>query len=228
MKSGNYDELIDKFYAGKASAEEISMLKSEGLLDDQDIFYAEALHSEREQKMDWDFADFMKEIPATEVAALPGRRVWMKRMMAAAATVATILLAYIFWPQHDNTSEVVHVPVINRQIDSNHNIAASPVLPGIKDSLLLSENVKTHSRAMNNYTVKTRKQNLPKSSKGEAKDKEEATVSDENFTVMVNGKPITDEADAIAIMKESLSVVSRNLSHAVDELKPIGQIKIKL
>lgn len=228
MKSGNYDELIDKFYAGRASAEEISILKSEGLLDEQDIFYAQALHSEREQKMDWDFADFMKEIPAAKEAALPGRRIWMKRMMAAAATVATILLAYIFWPQHDNTGEVAHVPVISKQIDSNHKVAANPPVPEMKDSILLSEDVKKHPRAIISYTVKTRKQNPPKSNKEAAKDKEEATASDENFMVMVNGKPITDEADAIAIMKESLSMISRDLTHTVNELKPIGQIKIKL
>ena len=222
MKSGNYDELIDKFYAGKASAEEISRLKSEGLLDDQDVFYADALHSERAQKMDWDFADFMKEIPATKVAALPGRRVWMKRMMAAAATVATILLAYIFWPRPNNTGEVVHVPVITKQIDSNHNIAANPPVSKMKDSILLSEDVKKHPR------MKTSKPNPTKSNKEAAKDKEEATVSDENFIVMVNGRPVTDEADAIAIMKESLSMISRDLTHTVNELKPIGQIKIKL
>jgi len=228
MKRGNYDELIDKFYAGRASAEEISMLKNQGLLDDQDIFYAEALHSEREQKMDWDFADFMKEIPEAKVAPLPGRRVWMKRMMAAAATVATILLVYIFWPQHNNTGAVVHVPVINKQIDSNHNVAANPPVSEMKDSILLPGNATIHPRPITSYTVKTKKQNSPKSSKEAAKDKEEATASDENFMVMVNGKPITDEADAIAIMKESLSMISRDLTHTVNDLKPIGQIKIKL
>lgn len=228
MKRGNYDELIDKFYAGKASVEEISMLKSEELLDDQDIFYADALHSEREQKMDWDFADFMKEIPATKVAALPGRRVGIKRMMAAAATVATILFAYIFWPQHDNSGEVAHVNIINKQIDSNDNVAANPPVSETKDSILLSGNATTHSRSITSYTVKTRKQNPTKSNKEAAKDKEGATASDENFMVMVNGKPITDEADAIAIMKESLSMISRDLTHTVNELKPIGQIKIKL
>jgi hypothetical protein len=45
--------------------------------------------------------------------------------------------------------------------------------------------------------------------------------------VMVNGKRITDKADAIAITKESLSMVSRDFTNMVDQLKPIGQIKIK-
>ncbi len=232
MKSENYDELKDKFYAGKASAEEIDILKGEGLLDDQDIFYAGVLRSEREQKMDWDFADFMKEVPATKVVALQRRGVQIKRMIAAAATVVTILLAYIFWPQPDNPKEVALVTVINKneKADSNANVSASPVSPlnQLKDSVLLSGQLNKHGRATGQYTAKTRKQNLPKSSKGAANDKEEASATNPDFMVMVNGKPITDEADAIAIMKESLSVVSRNLSHAVDELKPITQIKIKL
>jgi hypothetical protein len=232
MKSENYDELKDKFYAGKASAEEIDILKGEGLLDDQDFFYAAMLNSEREQKMDWDFADFMKEIPATKVVALQRRGVWMKRMMAAAATVAAILLAYIFWPQHYNPKEVALVPVINKneKTDSNANIAGSTASPlnQLKDSLFLSEAVNTHGRSTRNYTAKTRKQNLSKSSKGITKDKKQPLATNQDFMVMVNGKPITDEADAITIMKESLSLVSRKVSDAVDELKPIAQIKIKL
>lgn len=232
MKSENYDELKDKFYAGKASAEEIDLLKSEGLLDDQDIFYATVLDAEREQKMDWDFADFMKEIPATKVVALPRRGVWMKRIIAAAATVATILLAYIFWPQQNNPKEVALVPVINKneKSDSNANISGSPASPlnQLKDSVLLSEQVNKHGRATGHYTAKTRKQNLPKTSKDATRDKEQASATSQGFMVMVNGKPITDEAEAIAIIKESLSLVSRNLSHTVDELKPITQRKIKL
>jgi hypothetical protein len=230
MKSENYDELMDKFYSGKASAEDISILKGEGLLDDRDIFYAEALNSEREQKIDWDFEDFMNEITATKVVALPGRKSGMKRMMAAAAVVATILLSYIFWPRQDNNIQIAHVPVINKKIDSRVNTSTTAALPvdKVKDSVLLSEDVIMHPRASKNYTVKTRKYDRSKSSKGAATDEEETTARDDDFIVMVNGKRITDKADAISITKESLSMVSRDLTNTVDELKPIGQIKIKL
>lgn len=129
MKSENYDELMDKFYAGKASAEDIGILKGKGLLDDQDLFYAEALRLERAQKMDWDFEDLMNEITATKVVALPPRSVRMKRMMAAAAVVATILLACIFWPQQDNRKQIVLVPVISKKVDSAVDLSPKVALP---------------------------------------------------------------------------------------------------
>jgi len=230
MKSGNYDRLMDKFYAGRASTEEISILKGEGLLDDQDIFYAELLNSERGQKMDWDFEDLIKEVPATKVVALPARRSLMKRIMAAAAVVATILIAYIFWPQQQKQKQIVHVPVINKKADSGRKLPTTPSLAvhGVKDSVFLSEDVKNPAPAGKNYAVKTRKESGRKSTKDAASDKEENTMNSQHFMVMVNGKPVTDEADAIQIMKESLSMVSRDITNTVEELKPMGQIKIKL
>jgi hypothetical protein len=221
---------MDKFYDGKASAEDISFLKGKGLLDEQDIFYAEALNSEREQKMNWDFEDLMNEITATKVVLLPRRSLPMKRMMAAAAVVATILLACIFWPQQDNHRQIVHVPVINKKVDTGMDILSKPVLPGnkVEDSVLLSKDVKTHQPSIKNYTMKTRKHSFSKSNNGVAKDQEETTARDDDFIVMVNGKRITDEADAIAITKESLNMVSRDLTNTVNELRPIGQIKFKL
>src|SRR6185437_9400106 len=156
MKSENYDELMDKFYAGKASAEDISMLKGKGLLDDQDMLYAEALKSEREQKMDWDFEDFLNEISATKVVALPRRSLRMKRMIAAAAVVATILLACIFWPRQDNPKQIVQAPLFNKKVDTDMEISANPASPvnKAKDPIVLSEDVKTHPRAIKNYTGK--------------------------------------------------------------------------
>jgi len=229
MKSENYDELMDKFYAGKANAEDISILKDKGLLDDPDIFYAEALHSEREQKMDWDFEDLMDEITARKVVPLPRGSAGMKRMTAAAAVVATILLACIFWPRHDNRKQIALAPEINKKVDPAVDLSTKAALPvdKVKDSALLAEDIKTHPPAIKIYTVKTRKYPPSKSSKGASKDQEETTAKDDDLMVMVNGKRITDKADALAITKESLSMVSRDFTNMVDQLKPIGQIKIK-
>ncbi len=230
MKSGNYHELMDKFYAGKASTEDISILKDEGLPDDQDILYAEMLNSERDQKMEWNFEDFLNKIPAANGDAVPRRRVWMKRMVSAAAAAAIILITYIFWANQYNPKEIMNVAAINKPADSNNNITTGPALPlnKVKDSVLLSENVKTPPTKSKNYTVETGKQSRSEDSRNATKDKKETTRGKQDFIVIVNGKQITDEADAIAIMRESLSMVSRNLITTVDELKPIGQIKIKL
>jgi len=146
-------------------------------------------------------------------------------MIAAAAVVATILVAWFFWQKQDNPGQIVQVPVINKKIDTGMEISTNPPSPGnkAKDPIVLSEEVKTYPRAIKNYTVKTSKHHFSKSNNRVAKDKEETTARNDDFIVMVNGKRITDEADAIAITKQSLSMVSRDLTNTVNGLKPIGR-----
>lgn len=228
MKSENYDELMDKFYAGIANTEEINFLKREGLLDEQDIFYADVLHTERGQKMNWEFEDFMKQLPQAKVVAISGRNLRMKRMMVAAAVVALVLTAFIFWPQPQK-NQMAKVPAITKPVDSLPNIIAK-ISP--QDEINYSEpgpeKVKKLSQNRNNYTAATTRENAVKFRKHSPRENVKRTIKKENFMVMVNGKIITNEADAVAITKESLAMFSRNLATTVDELRPIGQIKIKL
>lgn len=228
MKSENYDELMDKFYAGTASAEEISLLQSEKLFDDLDILYAEAINSERDEKMNWKFEDFMKEIPAAKVVALPAGRGWMKKMFAAAAVVAAILTAYVFWPQQNQSNEIANGPAFHQQIKVNETGDNSNPTVSIKNEQPLAENIKPESKANKNYAVKSAKQVLPKNRINTAKEKSEGKTNTQDFLVVVNGKAITNKEEAVAIMRESVSMVSRHLTSAVDELRPLSEIKIAL
>jgi hypothetical protein len=229
MKSGKYSGLLDKFYAGTASAEEIGLLRSKALVDEQDILYAEMLKEERGQKMDWEFEDFMSHIPSDKVETFPARRVWMQRILSAAAMLAIIGAAYILWPL-PQTDKMANVPASNRTKESNKELTAT-VLPAdeIKDASHAAEKVKTSPKRNRDYTVNTAKKKLVQESI-RLTDTTGAN-NDSNFTeylVIVNGQPVINEADAIAITRESLSMISRNLTLTVDELKPITEIKIKL
>lgn len=227
MKSGNYNELLDKFYAGTASAKEVSLLQSEGLINGQDILYAETLREERGQKMDWEFEDFMNDIPSEKMVAFPTRRVWAKRILSAAAMVAAIVAAYIFWPQ-PATNKIVSIPASNKLIDSNKEFIASTVLPAndIKDTVRVTKKTAQKSR---DYAVNTsKKRPVPKSIRPANKTDADRNKNFQDYLVIVNGKPVTNEADAIAITRKSLGMISRNLTLTVDELKPISRIKIKL
>jgi hypothetical protein len=232
MKSGNYDELMDKFYGSKASAEEINLLKSEGLLDEQDLLYVDAINSEREQKMDWEFEDFIKELPVTkiEITRVPVRSIWVKRMMTAAAMIAAILTAYIFWPQQHQPKEIAGIPVIHQSVDSNQELITKKILPEdeINYTAQAQEKVKSETNSNQNYAVQTSQRTSAKSIRKREGKSVETNGNVEDYLVMVNGKPITNEAEAIAITRESLGMFSRNLTATVEELKPIGQIKIIL
>ena len=230
MKSGNYNELLDKFYAGTASAEEISLLQSEGLINEQDALYAETLRAERAQKMDWEFEDFMKDIPSEKIVTFHARGVWMKRILSAAAMVAAIVIAYIFWPQ-PATNKIASVPASNKIVDSNNENITGAVLPAndIKDTAKPTEKINTATKKNTDYAVTARKKiPLPKSTRTADKTNADRNKNLQDYLVIVNGKPITNEADAVAITRESLGMVSRNLTLTIDELRPITRIKIKL
>lgn len=231
MKSGNYDELLDKFYAGTASAREISILKSEGLLDDQDNMYAEALKEERELEMDWEFEDLLKKVSPAKVVAFPGRSRWLKRMLVAAASVAIILSTYIFWPQQHQRNEIANISAAHKPIASNMEPGSENMLRtnGIKDKVQGADKLKNVSEKNMDYSeATTRPAPQKRIIKSGPKEKIQSKAEVEDYLVIVNGKPITDEAVALTITRASLSMVSQNLSSTVDELKPIGQIKIKL
>ncbi len=230
MKSGNYNELLDKFYAGTASDKEISLLQSEGLINEQDILYAETLREERGQKMDWEFEDFMNDIPSEKVVAFPARRVWMKRILSAAAVVAAIVIAYIFWPQPAK-NKMASIPASNKIVDSNKELTASAGLPAneIKDTAEATEKINTATKKNTDHAVTThKKRSLQKSIRPADKTDADRNKNLQDYLVIVNGKPITNEAEALAITRESLGMVSRNLTLTIDELKPISRIKIKL
>ena len=94
----------------------------------------------------------------------------------------------------------------------------------VTEGLVQIENL-SHEEKVNlaAKTAEKRKQksiNIPKKNVNEK-------IGSRDFLVMVNGKAITNEEDAIAITRESLAMVSRNLTTTVEELKPLSEIKIK-
>lgn len=230
MKSGNYIDILEKFYAGTASAEEITFLQSEGLVDEQDTLYAEALREERGQKMDWEFGDFMNDISKQKVAAFPVTRIGMKRILSAAAVVAAIVTAYIFWMQ-PQTNRTGNVPIANKIVDSNKKLTTTAELPanGIKDTPVTREKINTATKKNTDHAATARKKRPVRESITPAdKTDSGSNRKAQDYLVIVNGKPVTNEADAVAITRASLGLVSRNLTITIDELKPISRIKIKL
>jgi hypothetical protein len=154
----------------------------------------------------------------------------MKRILSAAAMLAAMVAAYILWPL-PQTDKMANVPASNKTAEHNKELTATAVLPPneIKDEFHAAEKVKTVAKKNRDHAVKTdKKRSIQKS----IRQTDTTGVSNNSnlpeYLVIVNGQPITNEADAIAITQESLGMISRNLTLTVDELKPISQIKIKL
>ena len=225
MKSGNYDEWIARFFAGTASREEISVLKTAGLITWEDEQYAAALRQQRAQKMDWSFDAFMEEAKPAKVIVLPKSTRRVARFAAAAAVAAAVLLvsAYLFWPAPQASRQLAASSVTKQasaaeQNDDTRSIVARPTAETAPVKKPASVGQATSKKAVQVA------RNVEKVSS--------ATVAGSlpvaaPFLVMVNGKPITDSEEAIAIAGKSMALFSKSLTQTMEELKPIAQIKIQ-
>ena len=227
MKSENYDELLNKFYAGTATATEISLLKNAGMCESDEL-YAAALADERNQTMDWTFEDLISEVPKVKLIPLTRNKVSLNRMIAAAAAVAAIVMAVTFWPTAKPYTELADKVPVDKKVDSN-KISTYDTPTELTAITVEEKNVTTKQRFTESKSASTVKQKQkPTSKKTILKKPNSKAEVLQNYLVMVNGKPITNEQDAIDITRASLAMFSRNLSSTMEELKPIEQIKIKL
>ena len=226
MKSENYDELLNKFYAGTATATEISLLKKAGMCESDEL-YAAAISGDRNQTMDWTFEDLIKEVPEAKLIPLTRNKVSLNRMLTAAAAAAAIVMAVILWPTAKPYTELADKVSVKKKADSNKTLTYKTPAPFITTTE--DKNVPKKQRSTESKSASTVKRNQILSSKRNIlkKPNAEAEVL-QDYLVIVNGKPITNEQDAIDITRASLAMFSRNLSSTMEELKPIEQIRIKL
>ena len=227
MKSENYDELLKKFYAGTATANEISLLKKAGMCESDEL-YAAAISEDRNQTMDWSFEDLIKQMPVAKLIPLTRNKVSLNRMVAAAAAIAAILITVILLFTAKPYPELADKVYVEKKADSNKTLTYKAPAAFIATTTE-DKNVPKKQRSSKSKSASTVKQNQTLMSKKNIlkKPNSEAEVL-QDYLVIVNGKPITNEQDAIDITRASLAMFSRNLSSTMEELKPIKQIRIKL
>ena len=227
MKSENYDELLNKFYAGTATANEISLLKKAGMCESDEL-YAAAISEDRNQTMDWTFEDLIEEVSEAKLIPLTRNKVSLNRMLTAAAAAAAIVMAVILWPTAKPYKELADKVTVEKKADSNKPLTYTAPAAFIATTTE-DKNVPKKQRSSESKSASTVKQNQTLSFKKNIlkKPNAEAEVL-QDYLVIVNGKPITNEQDAIDITRASLAMFSRNLSSTMEELKPIEQIRIKL
>lgn len=210
----NYEEWIGRYFAGTASAEEIRILISEGLITEEDQLYASALQSEREKKLNWEFEDFKNILQKQGEEVLLHRNNWVRKTLVAAAIVGAMIITYFFWPQQKPAKEIANLPAATEPVHLNKTKVLDTTQPFI---------------AKTAPVVKDKERSGEKGKPGLSTKKiRDTSVMPNTFIVFVNGRPIKNESEAIAITRESLTMISEDLSDAIDELKPISKIKIKL
>lgn len=219
MKKEELDKLKAKYLAGNTSLEEERKLKELG----SDEFFG--MLQQPEDKMDWDFEDFMQELeekPMTEKKVVPINR----RIIALTSIAASLLLGFF----------IVRQLMDNKNLDVEPRIASTSVSDSIMDverptsspaELIPSDTHKqlsTEESAVNPVQIAA----VKKSVKKQEKPAEVSNALDDEFYVEINGVRIYDEEKALEVTETALHLATTNLKKGMEGVEHIKYLKIEI
>lgn len=235
MKADHYKKLKDKYFQGETSTEEEQFLKSESI---DSIF--EFFKEEREEKMNWDFDNFLDEVSKQQESAkhIPISNVKPEKkktnfVWLAAASV--LLLFGLYFGYTENTKmDSVDTQLANeiqkqrKEFFEENQLAANTSAP---DSVTASkDSIRVENPASTNSIDEKKLMDQILSKKGRIKKiNRERYAQNENSThnqpsqkvryeetyVTVNGEKIKDPQEAIDITKYSVQLLADKMSKSI-------------
>lgn len=229
MKDKKLKELEDKYFNGQSSLEEEKELKN------SDSIFFQSLNQEKEVKMDWSFADFESQINEDQKYSVWWNRSWVK-YAAAAVLLMTIGLSLFL-----NQESIIQGPVLakketkepkpaNKKPLGDQNIEIA--VPNNNDGVSMEDSRKAMRTA---ETFKRPKVKRPAKKEWNVK-KDVVAESLESTTgeayqadyVVLNGKPVANEEEAVELTLKSLGLLANNLENGVDKAMNIKQMSITI
>lgn len=219
MKKEELDKLKAKYLAGNTSLEEERKLKELG----SDEFFG--MLQQPEEKMDWDFEDFMQELeekPMTEKKIVPISR----RIIALTSIAASLLLGFF----------IVRQFMDSKNLDVEPRIASTSVIDSVMDverptsspaELIPSDTynqLSTEESALNPVQIAA----VKKSVKKKEKPTEVSNALDDEFYVEINGVRIYDEEKALEVTETALHLATTNLKKGMEGVEHIKYLKIEI
>jgi len=203
--------------------------------------YKEVFQDLKEEKMNWDFEDFLKkaegkeEVSAVETPIIPiesKKTSLPKWLWMAASAVILFSLGFFLVNQNNNVDErakLVENEIQKQKTDfinenSDHNAQVAVHVPdsvsgAVKDSVFIDHSLAEKDVLDDLLSKKSRikKQSKPKFVYSSSKDllvKKDSTGYEDSY-VIVNGKRIDNVEEAINVTKYSFQVVANNVNLAL-------------
>nr|WP_288813201.1 hypothetical protein [uncultured Sphingobacterium sp.] len=228
MKDKKLRELEDKYFNGQSSLEE------EGELKNSDHVFFQTLNQEKNVKMDWSFNDFESQINADKKLIIWWKYSWVK-YAAAAVLLMTIGIA-LFLNQESTIEEPVLVeknmkdlkPAKNKSIEHQNTEAANP---NPNDRILSDGSRKAMQTAETFKRPKIKKQAKDWTAKKEVVTENLESATGQAYRedyVVLNGKPVVNEEEAVELTLKSLGLLANNLENGVDKAMNIKQMSITI
>lgn len=227
MKTDKYKDWESKFFGGEElTPEEELFLKNES-----DNPYFSFLKEEKQEKLDISFEDFLKKTEEPRIVALPIKKTSYKMYWMAASLVLLMGMSALWMfnqphkiettiaknPDVPKKEKVEKVPQVEEIIEEN---------PTPKTVLANQESQKIDN-AVNNKMVKELVQKEFKklmaqqdlSTTKEEKQIQVPTESTSDYNpnyVIINGKPIYDESEAIAVTENAFNYFASNVTQTIN------------
>lgn len=228
MKDKKRKELEDKYFNGQSSLEEEKELKN------SDSVFFQSLNQEKDVKMDWSFAEFESQINEDKKYIVWWNRSWVK-YAAAAVLLATIGLA-VYLNQESAMQEPVLAkkemqelkPADKKPLD-DQNIETA--VPNMNDGVSTEDSRKAIRTAETFKRPKVKKQAKDWTMKKKVVTESLESTAGEPYRadyVVLNGKPVANEEEAVELTLKSLGLLANNLENGVDKAMNIKQMSITI
>lgn len=225
MKISKYKDWEDKFFDGEELTPEEELFLKENI----DHPYFSFLEEEKQDKMDLSFDDFLTKIEEPKVISMPKRKSFVNNYWMAASLIMIFGLIG-FWTF--KTPEIVEPSLISHK-DANavesikiEESRLEEKVAGKRNQNLTIAKIEPPKVAENRIVKVTNNKKVEKvkTYQPEIIDRTMSTQDYNPNYVIVNGKPIYSEAEAIAVAENAINFFASNVSQTIDEAEPARNV----
>ncbi len=215
MSSNKYNDMLEKYYNGQSSVEEERQLKKDTHLLQEPLPLA-ALEADN-LAMDWSFQEFLQQAAQQQqpvITKTPVRKMHLLKYAAAVVSMAMIAVAIQYTKKEaavlPQNQPVAHLP--------KRAAKEEPVTKGNNKTVAtwaaIKPVVKTKLAIAHRHTIKNPPPVAPQ--------------KNDDFFVIVDGRRVTDESEALAILQQSLEVLSGDMRQTMTSINNIPKLDVKL
>ncbi|MEZ0450403.1 hypothetical protein ACR78Z_23250 [Sphingobacterium thalpophilum] len=224
MENSRLKELRDKYFGGKSSLEEEDELKK------SNDFFFRILDQEKKVEMDWPFEDFVEQTQDRNVVTVPWwKSVWVKYAAAAVIFMTIGMIFYMNQNQPPSTAPVfVHRdvrPNVGARAESVEEVTAKT--PQDNKEIVVEQRTAVRTE----QPPKKRYQGKRAEARGREHESSEGLSSSDGYQadyVVLNGKPVANEEEAVELTLKSLGLLANNLENGMDKAMNIKQMSITI
>ena len=228
MKTDRYKDWESKFFEGEElTPEEELFLKNES-----ENPYFSFLKEEKQEKLDISFEDFLKKTEEPKIVALPMKKTSYKMYWMAASLILLMGISALWM---FNQPQKIETPIAkNPEVPNKEKIekVVAPVEETIEQTttpkpvLANQENQKVDKTANDKVVKELVRKEFEKlmaqqenSIKKEQKQIQVPEISTSDYNpnyVIINGKPIYDESEAIAVTENAFNYFASNVTQTIN------------